>query len=62
MAFAAGMCVFPGGGVDPRDFDHQIGWVGPSASEWAALMGVEESLGQLRAALQSLRERLAQHS
>ena len=21
MAFAAGMCVFPGGGVDPRDFD-----------------------------------------
>ena len=22
MAFAGGMCVFPGGGVDPRDFDH----------------------------------------
>ena len=21
MAFAGGMCVFPGGGVDPRDFD-----------------------------------------
>jgi 8-oxo-dGTP pyrophosphatase MutT (NUDIX family) len=46
MAFAAGMCVFPGGGVDPRDFDHQIGWVGPSAGEWAALMGVEESLAR----------------
>lgn len=46
MAFAAGMCVFPGGGVDPRDFDHQIGWVGPSAAEWAALMGVEESLAR----------------
>ena len=46
MAFAAGMCVFPGGGVDPRDFDHQIGWVGPSASEWASLMGVEESLAR----------------
>jgi 8-oxo-dGTP pyrophosphatase MutT (NUDIX family) len=46
MAFAAGMCVFPGGGVDPRDFDHQIGWVGPSPAEWAALMGVEESLAR----------------
>jgi 8-oxo-dGTP pyrophosphatase MutT (NUDIX family) len=46
MAFAAGMCVFPGGGVDPRDFDHEIGWVGPSASEWAALLGVEESLAR----------------
>ena len=30
MAFAAGMCVFPGGGVDPRDFDADIGWVGPT--------------------------------
>ena len=25
MAFAGGMCVFPGGGVDPRDFDHAVG-------------------------------------
>ncbi|MGN6131579.1 MAG: NUDIX hydrolase [Nocardioidaceae bacterium] len=46
MAFAAGMCVFPGGGVDPRDFDHQIGWVGPSATEWAALMGTDEALAR----------------
>ena len=46
MAFAAGMCVFPGGGVDPRDFDHQIGWVGPSAGEWAALMGTDEALAR----------------
>ncbi len=38
MAFAAGMCVFPGGGVDPRDFDHAIGWAGPSPAEWAARM------------------------
>ena len=43
MAFAGGFCVFPGGGVDPRDFDHEIGWVGPTASEWAALMGTTES-------------------
>ncbi len=46
MAFAAGMCVFPGGGVDPRDFDHQIGWVGPPAAEWAALMGTDEALAR----------------
>ncbi len=46
MAFAAGMCVFPGGGVDPRDFDHTIAWAGPSPAEWAALMGVEESLAR----------------
>ncbi len=42
MAFAGGFCVFPGGGVDPRDFDHQVGWVGPSAQEWAELMDTSE--------------------
>ena len=31
MAFAGGMCVFPGGGVDPRDFDHAVAWAGPVA-------------------------------
>ncbi len=46
MAFAAGMCVFPGGGVDPRDFDHQIGWVGPSAAEWATRLGTDEALAR----------------
>jgi 8-oxo-dGTP pyrophosphatase MutT (NUDIX family) len=35
MAFAGGMCVFPGGGVDPRDFDSAVGWSGPSPSVWA---------------------------
>ena len=29
MAFAGGMCVFPGGGVDPRDFDATVGLGGP---------------------------------
>ena len=43
MAFAGGFCVFPGGGVDPRDFDHEIGWVGPSPAEWAGLLGTTES-------------------
>ncbi|HET7430995.1 MAG TPA: NUDIX hydrolase [Nocardioides sp.] len=42
MAFAGGMCVFPGGGVDPRDFDASVSWAGPSAAEWAARLGVDE--------------------
>src|SRR4051795_5118093 len=42
MAFAAGFCVFPGGGVDPRDFDHEVGWVGPAPADWAALFGTSE--------------------
>lgn len=33
MAFAGGMAVFPGGGVDPRDFDHVVAWAGPSPEE-----------------------------
>jgi 8-oxo-dGTP pyrophosphatase MutT (NUDIX family) len=35
MAFAGGMCVFPGGGVDPRDFDRTVGWAGPAPEDWA---------------------------
>jgi len=46
MAFAGGMAVFPGGGVDPRDYDHAVGWVGPSPEEWAARMGVEVPLAR----------------
>src|SRR6476469_9023342 len=46
MAFAAGMCVFPGGGVDKRDFDAEIGWVGPSAAEWARLLGTDEAFAR----------------
>jgi 8-oxo-dGTP pyrophosphatase MutT (NUDIX family) len=42
MAFAGGFCVFPGGGVDRRDFDHEIGWVGPSPQEWAELLDTSE--------------------
>jgi len=42
MAFAAGMCVFPGGGVDPRDFAAHIGWEGPSPAEWAERLGTDE--------------------
>jgi len=46
MAFAGGMAVFPGGGVDPRDFDHAVDWVGPAPEEWAAQMGVEVPLAR----------------
>lgn len=42
MAFAGGMCVFPGGGVDPRDFDHRVGWAGPAPAEWASRLGTSE--------------------
>jgi 8-oxo-dGTP pyrophosphatase MutT (NUDIX family) len=43
MAFAGGMCVFPGGGVDPRDFDHAIAWAGPAPQEWASRLGTDEA-------------------
>jgi 8-oxo-dGTP pyrophosphatase MutT (NUDIX family) len=44
MAFAGGMCVFPGGGVDPRDFDRSVGWAGPPASEWAGRLGTSHEM------------------
>ena len=43
MAFAGGMVVFPGGGVDPRDFDHSVAWAGPDVAEWASRLGVDEA-------------------
>jgi len=42
MAFAAGAAVFPGGGVDPRDYDAQVGWAGPTPAAWARRLGVSE--------------------
>jgi len=46
MAFAAGMCVFPGGGVDPRDFDHAVGWGGPGPDQWAGRLGTDEAMAR----------------
>lgn len=45
MDFAGGMCVFPGGGVDPRDFDTEVdvAWAGPSPAEWAQRLGTDEA-------------------
>lgn len=41
MAFAAGMHVFPGGGVDVRDAEPSIGWAGPAPAQWADLLGTD---------------------
>ena len=46
MAFAGGMTVFPGGGVDERDDDVSIGWAGPGPSWWAQRLGVDEDLAR----------------
>ncbi|MFE7419229.1 NUDIX hydrolase [Rhodococcus koreensis] len=35
MAFAGGMTVFPGGGVDPSDAEAEVDWAGPSVDWWA---------------------------
>jgi 8-oxo-dGTP pyrophosphatase MutT (NUDIX family) len=45
MAFAAGMYVFPGGSVDPRDETlADEAWAGPPPAEWAALLSADEAL------------------
>ena len=43
MAFAGGMCVFPGGGVDPRDFDHAVAWAGPAPPSGPRRLGTDEA-------------------
>ncbi|MBT0565482.1 NUDIX hydrolase [Williamsia sp. CHRR-6] len=44
MAFAGGMTVFPGGGVDPRDGDADISWVGPEPGWWAHRFSVDDDI------------------
>jgi 8-oxo-dGTP pyrophosphatase MutT (NUDIX family) len=34
MAFAAGMYVFPGGGLAASDVEREVPWAGPDAEEW----------------------------
>jgi 8-oxo-dGTP pyrophosphatase MutT (NUDIX family) len=46
LAFAAGMYVFPGGSVDPRDGDAETAWTGPPPAEWAARFGCAEPLAR----------------
>jgi 8-oxo-dGTP pyrophosphatase MutT (NUDIX family) len=45
MAFAAGMYVFPGGSVDPRDETLAASaWAGPSPGEWTGLLTADEPM------------------
>ena len=46
MAFAGGMHVFPGGGVDPRDSEPGVPWVGPTPTEWGARLGCPVALAE----------------
>jgi len=50
MEFAAGMTVFPGGGVDDRDRDADLSrnkaWFGPEPDWWATRFGIEADLAE----------------
>lgn len=46
MAFAGGMTVFPGGGVDQRDADTSIAWTGPDADWWGQRFGCPAALAR----------------
>lgn len=44
MAFAGGMTVFPGGGVDPSDLPDEARWSGPDPDWWAGRFGCDPEL------------------
>ncbi|MGI9063671.1 MAG: NUDIX hydrolase [Pseudonocardiaceae bacterium] len=46
MAFAGGMTVFPGGGVDRRDSDVSVAWSGPDPDWWADVFGCDPGLAR----------------
>jgi len=46
MAFAGGMYAYPGGGVDPRDAEVELGWAGPSPAEWGERLGLDAATAQ----------------
>lgn len=46
MDFAAGVMVFPGGGVDDRDRNADIAWAGPPPLWWAQRFGTEPDLAE----------------
>ncbi len=41
MPFAGGMTAYPGGGVDERDGDVDVAWVGPPPEQWATAFGCD---------------------
>ena len=42
MQFAAGMSVFPGGGIEPRDYHGTRRWRGPEPGWWAERFGIDD--------------------
>jgi 8-oxo-dGTP pyrophosphatase MutT (NUDIX family) len=46
MAFAPGFYAFPGGSVDPRDRDAEVGWVGRPVSWWGERLGLAPAEAQ----------------
>ena len=46
MPFAPGASAFPGGSVDPRDADAEVGWAGPAAAEWGQLLNAPPDLAR----------------
>jgi 8-oxo-dGTP pyrophosphatase MutT (NUDIX family) len=46
MKFAPGAYVFPGGAVDPVDFDPEIGWHGPDPAEFGGRLGAPPELAR----------------
>jgi 8-oxo-dGTP pyrophosphatase MutT (NUDIX family) len=46
MAFAGGMTVFPGGGVDRRDADTSVAWVGPEPAWWGRKFSCDPSMAR----------------
>jgi 8-oxo-dGTP pyrophosphatase MutT (NUDIX family) len=46
MAFAPGAFVFPGGSVDARDAEIEVGWAGPDAQEWGRMIDAPAGLAR----------------
>src|SRR5215831_16505403 len=46
MAFAPGAFVFPGGSVDARDAEIEVGWAGPDAPEWGRMIDAPADLAR----------------
>jgi 8-oxo-dGTP pyrophosphatase MutT (NUDIX family) len=46
MAFAGGMTVFPGGGVDQRDADTSVAWTGPEPDWWGQRFACSASMAR----------------
>lgn len=58
MVFAAGMTVFPGGGVEERDYRGVRPWRGPDADWWARRFGIssERAAAAVRGVVRELYE------